>query len=40
MNPRRQNFADAKGAAYMAARSTQDDETFIGGVKAQFGLAG
>jgi len=24
----------------MAARSTQDDETFIGGVKAQFGLAG
>ena len=32
--------AGADAAAYMAARSAQDDATFIGGVKAQFGLAG
>jgi NAD(P)-dependent dehydrogenase (short-subunit alcohol dehydrogenase family) len=30
--------AGADAAAYMAARSEQDDATFIGGVKAQFGL--
>jgi NAD(P)-dependent dehydrogenase (short-subunit alcohol dehydrogenase family) len=30
--------AGADAAAYMAARSAQDDATFIGGVKAQFGL--
>ena len=32
--------AGADAAAYMAARSAQDDATFIGGVKAQFGLGG
>jgi NADP-dependent 3-hydroxy acid dehydrogenase YdfG len=32
--------AGADAAAFMAARSAQDDATFIGGVKAQFGLAG
>ena len=32
--------AGADAAAYMAARSAQDDATFIGGVKAQFGLIG
>ena len=32
--------AGADSAAFMAARSAQDDATFIGGVKAQFGLAG
>lgn len=30
--------AGADAAAYMAARSTQDDATFIQGVKTQFGL--
>jgi NAD(P)-dependent dehydrogenase (short-subunit alcohol dehydrogenase family) len=30
--------AGADAAAYMAARSAQDDATFISGVKAQFGL--
>ena len=32
--------AGEDAAAYMAARSTQDDATFISGVKAQFGLGG
>lgn len=32
--------AGADAAAYMAARSAQDDATFISGVKAQFGLGG
>jgi NADP-dependent 3-hydroxy acid dehydrogenase YdfG len=32
--------AGADAAAYMAARSAQDDATFIGGVRAQFGLGG
>lgn len=32
--------AGADAAAYMAARSAQDDATFIGSVKAQFGLGG
>lgn len=32
--------AGANAAAYMAARSAQDDATFIGSVKAQFGLGG
>jgi NAD(P)-dependent dehydrogenase (short-subunit alcohol dehydrogenase family) len=38
--PRLRYTAGADAAAYMAARSAQDDATFIGGVKAQFGLAG
>lgn len=37
--PRWRYTAGADAAAYMAARSAQDDATFIGGVKAQFGLA-
>ena len=36
--PRLRYTAGADAAAYMAARSEQDDATFIGGVKAQFGL--
>jgi NAD(P)-dependent dehydrogenase (short-subunit alcohol dehydrogenase family) len=32
--------AGADAAAYMEARSAQDDATFISGVKAQFGLSG
>ena len=32
--------AGADAAAYMSARSAQDDATFIGGIKTQFGLAG
>lgn len=32
--------AGPDAAAFMAARSAQDDTIFIGGVKAQFGLAG
>jgi NAD(P)-dependent dehydrogenase (short-subunit alcohol dehydrogenase family) len=32
--------AGPDAAAYMAARSAQDDATFISGVKAQFGLGG
>jgi NAD(P)-dependent dehydrogenase (short-subunit alcohol dehydrogenase family) len=32
--------AGEDAAAYMAARSAQDDATFISGVKAQFGLGG
>lgn len=38
--PRLRYTAGADAAAFMAARSLQDDATFIGGVKAQFGLAG
>jgi short-subunit dehydrogenase len=38
--PRLRYTAGADAAAYMAARSEQDDATFIGGVKAQFGLGG
>ena len=38
--PRLRYTAGADAAAFMAARSAQDDATFIGGVKAQFGLAG
>ena len=38
--PRLRYTAGADAAAYMAARSAQDDATFIGGVKAQFGLGG
>ena len=36
--PRLRYTAGADAAAYMAARSAQDDATFIGGIKAQFGL--
>jgi NADP-dependent 3-hydroxy acid dehydrogenase YdfG len=36
--PRLRYAAGADAAAYMAARSAQDDATFIGSVKAQFGL--
>lgn len=32
--------AGEDAAAYMSARSAQDDATFIGGIKTQFGLAG
>ena len=32
--------AGADAAAYMSARAAQDDATFIGGIKTQFGLAG
>ena len=38
--PRLRYTAGADAAAYMAARSSLDDATFIGGVKAQFGLGG
>lgn len=38
--PRLRYTAGADAAAYMAARSAQDDATFISGVKAQFGLGG
>ena len=38
--PRLRDTAGADAAAYMAARSAQDDATFISGVKAQFGLGG
>jgi hypothetical protein len=38
--PRLRYTAGADAAAFMAARSLQDDATFIGGIKAQFGLAG
>ena len=38
--PRLRYTAGADAAAFMAARSLQDDATFIGGVKAQFGLGG
>jgi NAD(P)-dependent dehydrogenase (short-subunit alcohol dehydrogenase family) len=38
--PRLRYTAGADAAAYMAARSAQDDATFIDGVKAQFGLCG
>lgn len=38
--PRLRYTAGADAAAYMAARSAQDDATFIGGVKAQFGVGG
>jgi len=38
--PRLRYTAGADAAAYMAARSAQDDATFIGGVKARFGLGG
>lgn len=36
--PRLRYTAGADAAALMAARSLQDDATFIGGIKAQFGL--
>lgn len=36
--PRLRYTAGADAAAYMAARSAQDDATFRGGIKAQFGL--
>jgi NAD(P)-dependent dehydrogenase (short-subunit alcohol dehydrogenase family) len=38
--PRLRYTAGADAAVYMAARSAQDDTTFINGVKAQFGLGG
>jgi hypothetical protein len=38
--PRLRYTAGADAAAFMAARSLQDDATFIGGVKAQFRLGG
>ena len=36
--PQLRYTAGADAAAFMAARSAQDDATFIGGIKAQFGL--